>query len=81
MVHLYKPMDFLDPKKKRANTIRLYLGYLLVGIAIAIGSYIIYYQSYGYGYNTKTREVIQNGLVFVSARPEAADIYLNGQTK
>ncbi len=72
-------MDFLDPKKQRAHTIRLFIGYILVAIAIGIGSLLLLYLSFGYGFDRKTGEVIQNGLVFVSSRPASAAIYINGE--
>jgi len=71
-------MDFLDPDKKRAHRRRLMLGYILVGIAIALASIILLFQSYGYDLDRKTGKLIQNGLVFVSAHPESAEIYVNG---
>ncbi len=71
-------MDFLDPNKKRAHTIRLFIGYILVAIAIAFGSLVLLFQSYGYDLDRRTGQVIQNGLVFVSAKPDSASIYLNG---
>lgn len=72
-------MDFLDPTKKRARTIRLFVGYFLVGVAITLASLVLLFMSYGYGLNRKTGQVYQNGLIFVSAHPVGADIYLNGQ--
>jgi len=74
-------MDFLDPAKKRAHTIRLFAGYILVAIAIAIGSLILLLQAFGYDVDRRTGQVIQNGLVFVNAHPESADVYLNGVPK
>jgi len=71
-------MDFLDPAKKRAHTIRLFVGYILVAIAIAIASLILLFQSYGYDVDHHTGKVIQNGLIFISAHPSSAEIYLNG---
>ena len=68
-------MDFLDPKKQRAHLIRLFIGYILVGIALILTTIILLYQAYGFG--IKNGEVIQNGLVFVSSRPRPADIYVN----
>lgn len=72
-------MDFLDPSKKRAHTIRLFIGYALVAVAVAMGALILLFQSFGYGVDRKTGQVIQNGLVFLSAHPESAAIYINGQ--
>ena len=72
-------MDFLDPRKRRAHNIRLMIGYGLVAIAIGLTSVILVYGAYGYGINTKTGELIQNGLLFVDSKPADAGIYLNGQ--
>ncbi|MDB5185498.1 MAG: hypothetical protein JWL85_21 [Candidatus Saccharibacteria bacterium] len=74
-------MDFLDPKKKRANIIRLYVGYFLMAIALGIGTLILLLKVNGYDIDRKTGDVIQNGLVFVDAHPESADIYINGENK
>lgn len=72
-------MDFLDPDKKRKHAIRLYIGYFLVAIGLTLASLILLYRSYGYNVNRKTGEVVQNGLVFIDAHPESAEIFLNGQ--
>jgi hypothetical protein len=72
-------MDFLDPAKKRAHATRLIIGYVLIAAAIAVTSLILLFQSYGYDLDRKTGSIIQNGLVFVSAHPEGAQIYVNGQ--
>jgi hypothetical protein len=74
-------MDFLDPKKKRAHTIRLLVGYCLVAIAILLATMLLLFAALGYGINRSTGEVTQNGLVFVDAHPEAANIRINGQDK
>lgn len=79
MVRVY--MDFLDPAKKRAHTIRLFVGYILVAIAIAFASLILLLQSFGYDIDRKTGQVIQNGLIFVSSHPVSANVYLNGEQK
>jgi hypothetical protein len=71
-------MDFLDPKKKKAHIIRLYIGYFLMAVAISIGTLILLFEVSGYDYDRKTGTVIQNGLVFVDAHPEQATIFLNG---
>jgi len=74
-------MDFLDPNKKRAHNIRLFIGYFLVGIALAFGSLILLLQAYGYDLNRHTGKIIQNGLVFVSAHPAGANVILDGTPK
>ncbi|HTE21612.1 MAG TPA: PEGA domain-containing protein [Candidatus Limnocylindria bacterium] len=72
-------MDFLDPKKKRAHQIRLYIGYALMAFALIIGSAVLFFEARGFDINRKTGEVIQNGLVFANAHPESADVYVNGK--
>lgn len=72
-------MDFLNPNKKRAHQIRLIIGYVLIAIAVALVTLILVFQSYGYDLDRKNGGIIQNGLLFVAAQPEPADIFLNGK--
>jgi WD40 repeat protein len=72
-------VDFLDPRKTRLRKIQLMVGYVLVGIAILLGTVILVYGAYGYGVNTKNGDVVQNGLLFVDSKPGGSDIYLNGK--
>lgn len=72
-------MDFLDPSKRRAYNIRLIIGYFLLTIAILLGTIILVYAAYGFGINTKTGQIIQNGLIFVDSQPSGAKIELNGK--
>lgn len=74
-------MDFLDPQKKKLRGIKLFAGYILVAIAIAMGSLILLFRTYGYDLDRKTGQIIQNGLIFFSAHPESSTIYLNGVNK
>lgn len=71
-------MDFLDPRKQRSYRIRLMIGYGLVTVAIALSTVILVYGAYGYSINTKTGDIVQNGLLFVDSKPGGADIYLDG---
>ncbi len=71
-------MDFLDPRKRRAYHIRLIVGYILVAIVIGLATVIIVYGANGYGINTKTGQIVQNGLLFVDSTPGGTEIYLNG---
>ncbi|MDL2342500.1 MAG: PEGA domain-containing protein [Patescibacteria group bacterium] len=71
-------MDYLDPRKRLRHTITLYVGYVLIGIAIIIATIVLLYQAYGFGIDRKGT-VIQNGLVFISSQPRPADIYINGK--
>ncbi|HUP26196.1 MAG TPA: PEGA domain-containing protein [Candidatus Limnocylindrales bacterium] len=70
-------MDFLDPKKKRANLKRLYIGYVLMAIVLAFGTFILVLAAYGYDIDRRTGGVIQNGLIIVDAHPISADILIN----
>lgn len=73
-------MDFLDPKKRSRHTIILMVGYVLVGVAVVIGTLVLLYQAYGFGLNRQGK-VIQNGLFFFSSQPHPAQIYINGKLK
>jgi hypothetical protein len=55
------------------------VGYFLVAIAIGLGTVILVYGAYGYSINTKTGDIVQNGLLFVDSKPGGADIYLNNE--
>lgn len=70
-------MDFLDPKKSRAATVRLLVGYFLMAIALILMTYVLLNLASGYG--LKQGKIIQNGIVFISSNPSDASIYLNGQ--
>src|SRR5687767_3789876 len=72
-------MEFLDPKKQKAHLIRLAIGYVLIGTALILTTVILLYRAYGFGISNG--EVIQNGLIFVSSRPNPADLYVNGQKR
>src|ERR1041385_1197257 len=72
-------MDFLDPRKRRAHKIRLIIGYLLTAVAIGLASVVLYFAATGISINTKTGEIVQNGLLFVDSHPGAADVILNGK--
>jgi len=72
-------MDYLDPRKRRAYNLRLVVGYVLVAIVIALATVILVYGANGYGINTKTGQIVQNGLLFVDSSPGGAEIYLKGR--
>lgn len=71
-------MDFLDPKKRRSHAIRLWIGYVLIGVAILLATIVLLYQAYGFRI-TRQGEIIQNGLVFISSQPSDAAIFTNGE--
>ena len=74
-------MDYLDPRQRRAYNIRLIVGYVLVAIVIGLATVIIVYGANGYGINTKTGQIVENGLVFADSDPGGAEIYLNGSDR
>lgn len=70
-------MDFLDPRRKKAHRRRLFFGYMLMSIVVALGTMIVLYLAYGFDIDRKTGTLIQNGIVFVDSQPQGANIYLN----
>jgi hypothetical protein len=70
-------MDFLDPKRKKSHRKRLMLGYLLMAVAVAMGTLILLFSAFGYWVDRKTGDVIQNGTVFIDSQPGGSSIYLN----
>ena len=74
-------MDFLDPKKRRAHLIRLYIGYGLMAILVGMIAILMLFQAYGYSFNVQTGDITQNGLMFVDAHPLPANLTLNGVNK
>lgn len=74
-------MDFLDPDKRRAHKIRLYIGYALMGLAISFTAVLLVFQAYGYNLNLRTGDISQKGLVFIDAHPRPAEVYLNGESR
>jgi len=71
-------MDFLDPKRKKAHRHRLLAGYLLVAVALAMGTWLLLNSASGYWFDRKTGSIIQNGTVFVDSEPGGSNVYLNG---
>lgn len=71
-------MDFLDPKKKQQQKIKLAIGHTLMVILVAIGTFILVLLAYGFDLNRNSGEVIQNGLVYVDSAPDSANIKVNG---
>lgn len=71
-------MDFFDPEKQKRHSIRLSIGYVVIGLAVLLATIVLWHLAYGYGLDREGR-LIQNGLVFVSTQPEGADIYLDGE--
>src|SRR3990167_5733833 len=74
-------MDFLDPKKKRAHNIRLYVGYALTAVALGMSTLVLVFAAYGYSIDRNTGDVIQNGLLIIDAHPESATIFVDGKSQ
>ncbi len=74
-------MDFLDPRIRRAHSIRLITGYALMAIVIVLGAYLLVNAANGYGIDTKTGQIIQNGLLFVDSQPSGAKVFLDGKAQ
>jgi len=72
-------MDFLDPKRKRAHRRRLFIGYVLMAVAISMGTLILLFSAYGYDVDRKTGEVIRNGSMSVASKPSVAKIDIDGK--
>lgn len=72
-------MDYLDPEKKRIHRRRIAIGYILIGLIISAVTLIVLLAGYGYGIDSKTGEFVQNGIMFVDTRHEAAQVSLNGE--
>jgi hypothetical protein len=71
-------MEFLDPAAKKARTIRLFTGYALLAVVVALATTILVYRAQGFGYD-RNKGVTRNGLLFIDAKPESAAITLDGK--
>lgn len=71
-------MDYLNLKKQSRHHVILFIGYILIAVAVVLGARILVYQAYGFGLG-KNGTVIQNGLLFFSSQPNPAKIYFNNQ--
>ncbi len=72
-------MEFLEPSEKKARTIRLFVGYALLGIVVILTTTILVFQAQGFGYD-RGKGVTRNGLLFIDAKPASASISLDGVT-
>lgn len=72
-------MDFLDPKKKQQQKIKLAIGHTLMVLVVIFGTIILVLLAYGFDLNRKSGEVIQNGLVYIDSAPDNATLKINGQ--
>lgn len=74
-------MDFLDPRKQKARRNRLIIGYFLVAIVISLATVILVSGANGIGFDTKTGQIVEKGLLFVDSQPGGATITLNGKVQ
>lgn len=72
-------MDYLDPVKKRAHKIRLMIGYGLMAVVIGLSTLILLYLGSGYYFDRENGGLLQNGLLYIDAKPESAQISLNSK--
>ena len=72
-------MEFLDPVAKKKKTRRLFIGYCLVSVLIALATYIMVATAVGYEVFDFGDEVVQNGIVFVDSKPVSASVSINGK--
>jgi hypothetical protein len=72
-------MDFLDPRKRKNSRLKLMVGYGLIAVFIGLGTIILDYAANGYGIDTKTGQITENGLLFLDSKPGGTEIWLNGQ--
>ncbi len=72
-------MEFLDPIAKKKKTRRLFVGYGLVTILIALATYIMVATAVGYEVFEFGDEVVQNGIIFVESKPVSASVTVNGK--
>jgi len=72
-------MEFLDPVAKKNKTRRIFIGYGLVTVLIALATYIMVATAVGYEVFDFSDDVVRNGLVIVDSKPVAASIAVNGK--
>lgn len=72
-------MEYLDPEKKRKHRQRIALGYILIGLLISMVTLIVLLAGYGYGFDRKTGEFVQNGIMFVDTKHRQAQVTLNDE--
>ena len=73
-------MDFLDPKKRKAHTRRLFIGYGLMTVAIGLGAVILLYVALGFGVD-RSGNLFQNGIVFLASSPDQAQVKISNKAK
>ncbi len=72
-------MDFLDPVAKKNKSRRIFIGYGLVTILIALATYIMVATAVGYAVFDFGDDVVRNGLVLIDSKPVAASISVDGK--
>lgn len=74
-------MDFLTDKEKKQRSRKLFLMYGLLGILVSLGTAFLVLQAFGFDIDRKSGQVVQNGLIFIDAKPTRAEIIVNGKSE
>lgn len=70
-------MEFLNPRHRKRHFIQLYVGYVLMAVAIGLAAFILLLVAFGFGIGDNG-QLVRKGLLFVSSRPGGAEIYMDG---
>lgn len=73
----FNPVDYLNPKKRKWHLVRLFSGYILVAMAVAVAVVVLFYLVLGFSY--KNGVIVRDGMMFLSSTPGNANITLDGQ--
>ena len=66
---------------QRRALIRRFAIYAVMGVFVTIFTAITVLISEGYYFNPSNKQLIKNGLVFVSSKPSGATVYINGKSE
>lgn len=70
-------MDYLNPNKRRKHLIRLFTGYGLAAVLIALAVVVLLYLVRGYSYQDGV--LVRSGMAFISSTPSGAVVTTNGK--
>lgn len=71
-------MHEINNVNKRLRAIKNFSNYFLMGIVVALLTFIIVLAAAGYDIDRNTGQVIQNGIVLVESQPDDASVIING---
>jgi hypothetical protein len=71
-------MDFLDPKRKKAHQVRLFIGYGLMAILLFFSTATVVLLTRGYYVDRATGDIYRNGLIVVDSHPTSGNVFVNG---